>query len=132
MNGAGKRALLADDSRFFRVALSGLLRVEGWEVLEVQHGPSALRVVLDELPGLDLVILQLGMPGLDGVAVLRGLRSREKGSEIPVVTITAGPLPPDQEEALGSLGATLLDKSAGLEAVALEIRALGGGSGEDE
>ena len=78
------RILLADDERDLRDMLHAYLSNEGFEVKAVSNGQAALEAALGGQP--DLVILDIGMPGLDGFEVLRRLRSQ---SQVPVIFLTA-------------------------------------------
>ncbi len=78
--------LLVDDNEFVRRPLSRYLTEEGYRVLEARTGDEALIKVED---GVDLVILDVMMPGLSGTEVLEKLRESYSGAELPVVMATA-------------------------------------------
>ena len=78
------RVLVVEDDESIAEVLRRVLRQEGHEVRSAGDGVQALRVAEDFLP--DLVILDLGLPGLDGVEVLRRFRS---SSDAPVLILTA-------------------------------------------
>jgi DNA-binding response OmpR family regulator len=80
----GRRVLIVDDERDLRAMLSSYLTADGFEVLEAGDGERALEVALTEAP--DLVVLDVGLPGIDGFEVLRRLR---QSSEVPVIMLTA-------------------------------------------
>lgn len=86
---AGRRILVADDSAFNRKAIAAYLRNAAAIVIEVEHGQA----VLDQLrvqDGIDAVIMDLHMPGLDGLETARAIRSAgEPWSGLPVVAMTA-------------------------------------------
>src|SRR5580692_9121057 len=77
--------LVADDDATIRANLAMLLRSEGYEVREAADGLQAAAVLRD--PGVSLALLDLKMPGQDGMAVLRG--HAERLEETPVIVITA-------------------------------------------
>jgi len=80
------RIVVADDSAFMRRLLSDALERNGFTVLAaVEDGDQALKACRDLRP--DVLTLDLAMPGLDGIGVLRGLR--EESSPIPVVVVSA-------------------------------------------
>lgn len=87
MTRAEQRAtiLVADDDATVRGNLALLLRTEGYEVREAADGLTAARQLLD--PSIDLALLDLKMPGQDGLAVLRG--HAERIEETPVIVVTA-------------------------------------------
>ena len=91
----GERVLVVDDDETIRRTLRINLRARGYEVEEVATGRDAL-ATLDDAPA-DLVILDLGLPDLDGVEVLRRLRAR---SRVPVVVLSARQQSDDKVEAL--------------------------------
>ncbi|WP_426562474.1 response regulator transcription factor [Angustibacter sp. McL0619] len=78
------RVLLAEDDASIAEPLARALRREGYEVDVRADGPSALAGARD---GVDLVVLDLGLPGMDGLDVCRELRA--SGSEVPVLVLTA-------------------------------------------
>jgi|UniRef100_A0A7C5EKY5 two-component system nitrogen regulation response regulator NtrX len=77
--------LVVDDEPQIRETLSGLLKDEGFEVMTSPDGEQALHTVREELP--DLVLLDLALPGKDGLEVLRDLK--ELYPTLPVIIISA-------------------------------------------
>jgi len=69
-----RRVLLVDDSVDAAEAMSMLLETLGHEIRVMHDGPSALAMVDDFAP--DVVILDIGLPGMDGFEVARELRTR--------------------------------------------------------
>ncbi|MDB5954448.1 hybrid sensor histidine kinase/response regulator [Ramlibacter sp.] len=86
---AGRRILIADDSAFNRKAIAAYLRNAAAIVIEVEHG----RAVLEQLQaqdGIDAVIVDLHMPGMDGLETARAIRAaHESWSAVPVIAMTA-------------------------------------------
>jgi len=80
-----KTVLIADDEKNIRTSLGVAFRMDGYEVRTVEDGVRALDAV--ERGGIDLVVLDLQMPELDGMATLRELRGR--GHDVPVMILTA-------------------------------------------
>lgn len=77
--------LVVDDDKNFRLLLETELTLEGYEVVLVGNGLAALKKIKEEAP--DLVILDLKMPDLHGLEVLRTIR--EKNKELPIIICTA-------------------------------------------
>jgi DNA-binding NtrC family response regulator len=77
--------LIADDEKNIRTSLGVAFRLDGYEVRTVENGRQALEAV--ERGGIDLVVLDLQMPELDGLETLRELRHREHS--VPVMFLTA-------------------------------------------
>jgi len=83
-NTRGPRILVVDDDEALAEMLAIVLANEGYDARTCHNGASALGVFLDYQP--DLVLLDLMLPGRDGVDVCRDLRSR---SDVPIVMLTA-------------------------------------------
>ncbi|MEV6106211.1 response regulator transcription factor [Streptomyces sp. NPDC051940] len=79
------RVLLAEDDAAISEPLARALRREGYDVEVRQDGPSALDTGLQG--GIDLLVLDLGLPGMDGLEVCRRLRT--EGHGFPVLVLTA-------------------------------------------
>ncbi len=67
--------------------LRDLLEEKGYDVVEAEDGPTALAVVSERVP--DLVILDIMMPGLSGIDVLKQLRKKYSANDLPVILLTA-------------------------------------------
>jgi two-component system, sensor histidine kinase len=81
------RVLLVEDAPFLRYAFGRLLRMEGFDVKEVNDGQEALDSLPDFRP--DLVLTDLMMPVMDGVELITRIRADPEFSGVPVVAITA-------------------------------------------
>ncbi|HQX88532.1 response regulator transcription factor [Ornithinibacter sp.] len=122
----GERVLVVDDDETIRRTLRINLRARGYEVEEVATGRDAL-ATLDDAPA-DLVILDLGLPDLDGVEVLRRLRAR---SRVPVVVLSARQQSDDKVEALDEGADDYVTKPFGMDELMARVRsALRRGGGD--
>jgi len=81
-----RRVLLAEDDRFLRRAAEARLRRHGLEVLTAVDGEEALRIARAER--LDLVLLDVVMPKLEGFEVLKLLKEDEATASIPVIVLS--------------------------------------------
>jgi type IV pilus assembly protein PilB len=87
-DGPGKtRILVADDDPQMRRLIRSILERDGFEVTEAADGLDALDA-LESRP-VDLVVLDIDMPRLDGLGVLEELRARVQTSSVPVIVLTA-------------------------------------------
>jgi DNA-binding response OmpR family regulator len=84
---APKTVLIVDDAEDIRLIVSKLLEVNGYVVATAASGAEALRILLEERLPVDLVLLDIMMPELDGFETLRA--AREGGISAPVVLLTA-------------------------------------------
>src|SRR6201991_2161909 len=80
-----QRVLVVDDEDNVSHLVSSALRFDGFETITADNGNSALAAVAEHDP--DLVVLDVMMPGLDGLGVLQNLRAA--GSQVPVIFLTA-------------------------------------------
>jgi len=78
--------LIADDNDDTRMMFATVLTARGYRVAEAGDGEEAIEVILRENPGL--VLLDLELPRLNGLSVLRRLRNELKKIDVPVVVIT--------------------------------------------
>jgi len=85
------RILIVDDDADIRSLLADYLGEQGWHVSTAQDGPS-MQQVLDAAP-VDLIVLDLTLPGSDGLTLCRDLRAH---SAIPVIMLTARSAPLDR------------------------------------
>jgi two-component system, OmpR family, KDP operon response regulator KdpE len=95
----GYRVLVVDDEPALARALAINLRAHGWEVVTAADGRSALEAAAQVRP--DVVVLDLGLPDLDGTEVISGLRG---WTAVPIVVLSARQHGEDKVEAL-DLGA---------------------------
>ncbi len=113
-----RRALVVDDDAMVRQMIADALADRGFEVLTASDGADGLRVLSEELLGLDLLVTDVFMPGMGGEAFLRTIREAGGESELAVVVIT-GRMEPGLERTLEKEGAdAVLDKALGPELVA--------------
>jgi two-component system, OmpR family, response regulator MprA len=79
------RILVVDDDRAVRDALRRALTLGGYEVIPAEDGEQALEQVVQSIP--DVVVLDVGLPGIDGLEVCR--RVRLLGNRVPILMLTA-------------------------------------------
>lgn len=81
------RVLVVDDDPQVLRLMRVNLELEGYDVVSAPDGEEALEMVLSERP--DVVVCDVMMPGMDGLTVLRNLRSNPQTSKIPFVVVSA-------------------------------------------
>lgn len=95
-----RKILVCDDDANIRNIMDFSLETEGFQVLVAADGPEALQLVRDEHP--DLVILDVMMPGSDGLSVCRQLKQDTATRQIPVLLLTARSGRGDREAGLAA------------------------------
>ncbi len=83
-----KNIIVADDSIFFRTKLNDILLVAGHKVMLVNDGNAALEAVKANADKIDLMILDIQMPELDGFGVLQWIKENGYGGRFPVLVMT--------------------------------------------
>jgi len=114
------RILVVDDDRALRDAISRALRLEGYEILEAGDGAQALSQVEQQRP--DAVILDLGLPIIDGLTVCQVLRTR--GDRTPILVLTARGEVSDRVQGLDAGADDFMSKPFALEELLARLRAL--------
>jgi two-component system KDP operon response regulator KdpE len=111
--------LLVDDEARFAEALAISLRPRGYEVHVATTGEAGLEVAARLHP--DVVVLDLGLPGIDGLDVLRGLRA---WTEAPVVVLSAREAEHTKVEALDAGADDYVTKPFGMDELVARLRAV--------
>jgi signal transduction histidine kinase len=86
-NRSKPRVLVVDDEPENRALLRDILEDDGYEVTEAQGGMEAVRIVGENPPSV--VLLDIMMPGIDGLEVCRSLKANDQTAHIPVILVTA-------------------------------------------
>lgn len=120
------RVLIADDEVDIRALVEIAVRRAGAEVLaSVPDGTAALAAAFRDLP--DLVVLDVGMPGVDGLQVCTALRADARTAEVPVLLLSAGASPTDVDRGLAAGADEYLLKPFRVGELSDRVRALAGG-----
>ncbi|TML18182.1 MAG: response regulator transcription factor [Actinobacteria bacterium] len=128
------KILVVDDERAVRESLRRALQLEGYEIELAADGGEALSVLTAEQPQPDAVILDILMPGVDGLEVCR--RLRDSGNRVPVLMLTARDEVENRVAGLDAGADDYVAKPFALEELLARVRALlrrttnGDGTGE--
>lgn len=113
------KVLIAEDNAVNRELLRELLEMRGHTVVEACDGGEALRMIEQTQP--DLLLLDIGMPVLDGFAVARKIRENPRLAQLPVVAVTAYAMQGDREKILNSGFDGYLSKPVNSRSLAQEL-----------
>jgi two-component system, cell cycle response regulator DivK len=94
----GKRVLIVEDNEKNMKLFRDVLQATGYSTLEATTGEEAIELSLSQVPALVLMDVQL--PGIDGVEALERLRQNERTASIPVLALTAQAMSGDRERFL--------------------------------
>jgi two-component system cell cycle response regulator DivK len=94
----GKRILIAEDDPMSLKLVRDVLQANGYETEEATNGEEAV-VKAAEL-GPDLIVMDIRLPGIDGLEATRRLKSDPSTASIPIVAVTAHAMPEDEARVL--------------------------------
>lgn len=112
------RILVVDDEPQILRALGTNLRARGYDVKLAASGEEALEIAARSHP--DLVVLDLGLPGIDGTDVIRGLRG---WSEVPIIVLSVREAERDKVSALDAGADDYVTKPFGMDELLARLRA---------
>jgi two-component system OmpR family response regulator len=119
-DGTPVRALVVDDEESLSDLVAMALRYEGWDVRTAETGTKAIRAALDFAP--DVIVLDVMLPDIDGLEVLRRIRS--SNGDVPVLFLTAKDALDDRLAGLTAGGDDYVTKPFSLEEVIARLRGL--------
>lgn len=112
--------LVVDDEVYIRDLVSSALRIAGLEPTTASTGDDAVRIATREQP--DLVVLDVGLPGMDGFEVCRTLR--DAGNQVPVVFLTARDDKEDMLQGFTKGGDDYITKPFSIDELVARVRAV--------
>jgi CheY-like chemotaxis protein len=114
--------LVAEDNPVNRELLRELLEAQGYNVIEAADGQEALRMI--EVKHPDCLLLDIGMPVVDGFAVIRKIRENPRFATLAVLAITAYAMQSDREKIINAGFDGYLSKPINKRDLANEIERL--------
>ena len=119
----GRTVLLVDDDMRNTFALSKALRQQGMEVIKADNGQFALER-LDSTEGIELVIMDIMMPVMDGYEATRRIRAQQRFKHLPVIALTAKAMREDRQKCMEAGANDYLAKPVDVDRLLSMIRAL--------
>jgi CheY-like chemotaxis protein len=96
---AGKRVLLVDDDIRNIFAMTSMLERQNMQVFSAETGKEAIEK-LENTDGIDIVLMDLMMPEMDGYDTMREIRKKERFRSLPIIAVTAKAMKGDREKTL--------------------------------
>lgn len=97
---SARKILYIEDTENNRILVTRRLGRSGFQVVTAEHAQEGLEIAEKELP--DLVLMDMGLPGIDGWEATRLLRANPKLRHIPVIALTAHAMAGDREKTLAA------------------------------
>jgi len=111
---SGKKILLVDDDMRNIFSLSSVLAEKGIEVVEAENGKESL-ACLEEHQDIDLVLMDIMMPVMDGLTAIRAIRENPRLRDLPIIALTAKAMKGDREECLKAGASDYIAKPVDLD-----------------
>jgi len=96
-----KRALLVDDDMRNIFALATVLDEEGMQVVSANNGREAIEIVKRDTD-IDIVLMDIMMPEMDGITTIKEIRKLERGTDLPIIAVTAKAMKGDREKCIAA------------------------------
>ena len=98
MQGSGKKVLLVEDNHMNMVLVKEILTMNGYEIIEAGSGTDAIKSLALERP--DIILMDLHLPGMDGITATRIIKADERNKAIPVLALTASAMRGEEDKIL--------------------------------
>jgi two-component system cell cycle response regulator DivK len=95
-----KKILIVEDNEKNMKLVRDILRHQGCETIEAVNGLDGVRLAEEQRP--DLVLMDIQLPDIDGIAALRRMRADPALDPMPVIAVSASVMPDDQQKIVGS------------------------------
>jgi CheY-like chemotaxis protein len=120
---AGKKVLVVDDDIRNIFAMLSVLERQKMNVLTAENGRDAINMI-NEFPGIDIVLMDIMMPAMDGYDTIREIRKSEKFKQLPIVAVTAKAMKGDREKCIEAGATDYLAKPVDTEQLFSLLRVL--------
>lgn len=97
---AGELILMVEDNTLNAKLIRDFLSAKGYQVIESTTAEKGLQLAREHMP--DLILMDIRLPGMDGVSALGELKSDETTRQIPVMAVTASVMPSERDEFLSA------------------------------
>ncbi len=95
----GRKVLIVDDDMRNIFALATVLDEQGMRIVSADNGREAIRQIAED-PSIDIVLMDIMMPEMDGITTMRKIRSMPVAADLPIVAVTAKAMKGDREKCM--------------------------------
>jgi CheY-like chemotaxis protein len=125
---AGELILAVEDNELNAKLLRDVLQSRGYEVVEATTAERGLEIARERRPAL--ILMDIHLPGMDGIAAVRELKQDPATRDIPVIAVTASAMPMERREILSAGFDGYQAKPLSVKELSAEMQQLLGGAGD--
>ncbi len=114
-----KKILVVEDNETNMYLITYILRDGGYKVLEAVSGEEGVDLAIKEKP--DLIIMDIQLPGIDGIEATKRVRSMQVNKQIPIIALTSHAMIGDKEKAIAAGCTSYINKPIELDSFIAEI-----------
>ena len=118
---SGRKVLIVDDDIRNIFSLTGVLEQHDIEVLHAENGRDGI-AMLDDTPDIDMVLMDVMMPDMDGYETMRHIRARERFRKLPMFAITAKAMKGDREKCIEAGASEYISKPVDVDQLVSMMR----------
>lgn len=101
MEGSKKKVLIVEDNLQNKVLVREILTLHGFETVEASSGTEAIKILAERSGEIDLILMDLHLPRMDGVTATRIIRADARIRTVPILALTASAMKGDEEDIMG-------------------------------
>ncbi len=95
MAGGHFKVLLVEDNQMNKILVKEILSLKGYDIIEANTGIEAIKAIAEARP--HLILMDINLPGMDGITATRIIKSDEKNRGIPILALTASALKGEED-----------------------------------
>jgi CheY-like chemotaxis protein len=118
---AGVKVLIVDDDIRNIFSLTSVLESHDVEVLHAERGKDGI-LILEQTPGVDVALIDIMMPEMDGYETMRQIRSRKALADLPLIAVTAKAMKGDRQKCLDAGASDYIAKPVDIELLLALLR----------
>jgi CheY-like chemotaxis protein len=118
---AGAKVLIVDDDIRNIFSLTSVLESHDVEVLHAERGKDGI-LILEQTPGVDVALIDIMMPEMDGYETMKQIRQREELADLPLIAVTAKAMKGDRQKCLDAGASDYIAKPVDIELLLALVR----------